>query len=86
MDMKKLLEDMRQDHDIEMAILNSKLSAGIPPSPLELASAEDSLVDNDEPTDSMQGATIQRDVEGNVISVNGRMVMRDEAGNIIGLQ
>jgi membrane protein involved in colicin uptake len=85
MEMKKLLEDMRQDHDIEMAILNSKLSAGIPPSPLELANANNSLTDDDEEQEGAQRVSIDRDAMGNVTGVNGRPVVRDAEGNIVGL-
>lgn len=40
--------DMQHDHEVEMAILNAKLSVGIPPNPLEVKSATESLVDADD--------------------------------------
>ena len=43
MDMQKLLEDMRQDHDIEMAILTARLNAGGQPTMAEQMSANESL-------------------------------------------
>lgn len=44
-DMQKLMEDMRQDFQVELAILTDKLAKGGIPSPLEQKAAADSLID-----------------------------------------
>jgi hypothetical protein len=84
MDFAKVKIDMAEDHDIELKLLDKKLADGIPPSPLELASAQESLVDQDE-QEGAQGVSIDRDAMGNVTGVNGRPVVRDAEGNIVGL-
>jgi hypothetical protein len=68
------LEEMRQDHDVEMAMLQAKLKE-----------AEAAL--EVEPVDMpAEPVRIERDESGAPITVNGRAVVRDEMGNIIGLQ